>query len=129
MKLINLIAAATLMSISIHSYAGDTLTGDQIKELFSNKTCDIEKVDTNNKKKKYLKAFTAADGSRLLYIPWKDKTSERKWWIEDNKYCGSHPKRGDYCRDIVDAGNGAYHALNKGEHLRTFSNFSDGNQL
>ena len=129
MKIINLIAATALMSISIHSYAGDTLTGDQIKEIVSNKTCDIEKVDTNNKKKKYLKAFAAADGSRLLYIPWKDKTSERKWWVEGNKYCGSHPKRGDYCRDIVDAGNGVYHALNEGEHLRTFSNCRDGNQL
>jgi len=129
MKLINLFTAATLMSISIYSHAGDALTGDQIKELFSNKTCDIEKVDTNNENKKHLKAYTAEDGSRLLYIPWKNKTKERKWWVEGNRYCGSHPKKGDYCRDIVDAGNGAYHGLKDGEHIRTFSNFQDGNQL
>ena len=93
------------------------------------KTVDIEKTDTDNKKKKYLSAYTASDGSRILFIPWKDKKSERKWWVDGDKYCGSHPKRGDYCRDIVDAGDGTYHGLDNGKHLRTFSNFRDGNQL
>jgi len=109
--------------------AGEVLTGDQIKALFSNKTVDIVKVDTSNENKKYLSAYTAEDGTRQLYIPWKDKTSERTWWVEDNQYCGSHPKKGDYCREIRDAGNGEYHAYGDGEHLRTFKNFRAGNQL
>ena len=127
MKLINLFTAAILMSISIHSYAGGTLTGDQIKELFSNKTYDIEKVDVN--KNKNLSAFTASDGKRIVYVPWKDKHSKRKWWVDGNKICGSHPKKESTCRNIVDAGNGVYHILDDGEHLRTFSNFRDGNHL
>jgi len=117
------------MAISTFSFAADALTGEKIKELFSNKTADIVKVDTNNENKKYLSAYTAGDGSRAVYIPWKDKTSERTWWIEGNKYCGSHPRKGDYCRVIKDAGNGEYHAYNDEEHVRTFKNFRDGNQL
>ena len=117
------------MALSSTSFAGDALTGEQIKKLFSNKTVDIVKVDESKEKKKYLSAYTAEDGSRLVYLPWKDKTSERKWWVEGNKYCGSHPKRGDYCREIKDAGNGEYHAYSDGEHIRTIKNFRDGNQL
>jgi len=117
------------MVLSVTSFAGEVLTDDQIKTLFSNKTVDIEKMDVSNEKKKYLTAYTAEDGTRLLYIPWKDKTSERKWWVEDNQYCGSHPKRGDYCRVIKDGENGEYHAYNDGEHVRTFKNFRNGNKL
>jgi len=129
MKLRNLVAAVVLMGIQTHSYAENSLTGVQIKELFANKTCDIEKVNVNNEKKRYLNAYTAEDGVRLVYIPWKNKTSERRWWVEDNKYCGSYPDKKGYCRTIVDAGNGVYHAIDNGEHIRTFSNFRDGNQL
>jgi len=129
MKLSMFFGALIGMTLSATSLAGDALTGEQIKELFSNKTADIEKIDASSEKKKNLSAYTAEDGSRVLYIPWKDKTSKRKWWVEDNKYCGSHPKKGDYCREIKDAGNGEYHAFNDGEHVRTFKNFRDGNQL
>lgn len=129
MKKIFLATAVLFFTISTNVFSGEKLNGEQIKNLFSDKTVDIEKVDTDNKKKKYLSAYTASDGSRILYIPWKDKKSERKWWVDGDRYCGSHPKRGDYCRDIVDAGNGSYHAFDDGKHLRTFSNFRDGNQL
>lgn len=129
MKSKYLLATLPLIFTTMHSYAGDLLTGTQIKELFSNKTCDIEKVDAKKEKKKYLKAYTSADGKRLVYLPWKDKTSERKWWVEGDRFCGSHPKNGDYCRDILDAGDGVYHALDNGKHLRTLSKFRDGNQL
>ena len=123
------LAALAIMSTTLSSHAGDLLTGDQIKELFSNKTCDIEKVDVNNEDKKYLKAFTSADGKRLVYIPWKDKKSKRKWWVEGDKFCASHPKWDGFCRNIMDAGNGVYHSLDNGTHLRTLSNCRDGNQL
>ena len=104
LKYLVIVLACSLTPLS--SYAGEQLTGDQIREIFSDKTCDIEKADTSNKKKKYLSAYTAADGSRILYIPWKDKKSERKWWVDNGRYCGSHPTKGDYCRDIIDVGDG-----------------------
>ena len=129
MKRVLLATAVLVFSISTNVFSGEKLNGEQIKSLFSDKTVDIEKVDTDNKKKKYLSAYTASDGSRILYIPWKNKKSERKWWVDGDRYCGSHPKRGDYCRDIVDAGDGTYHALDGDKHLRTFSNFREGNQL
>jgi len=127
MKIQSLIIAATLSLISFSSVAGDKLTGEQITLLFSDKTYDIEKVDVN--KNKNLSAFTSSDGKRIVYIPWKDKLSKRKWWVEGNKICANHPKRDDYCREIVDAGNGVYHSLENGKHLSTLSNFRDGNQL
>jgi hypothetical protein len=129
MKTILSATAVLFFTLSSHVFSGDKLDGEQIKTLFSDKTVDIEKVDVDKKKKKYLSAYTSADGSRILYIPWKNKKSERKWWVEGDQYCGSHPKNGDYCRDIVSAGDGTYHALVNGKHLRTFSNFRDGNQL
>ena len=129
MKLILVMATLFGISISATSFAGDSLTGEQIKELFSNKTCDIEKVDVDNEKKKYLSAYTSADGKRLVDIPWKNKISKRKWWIKEDRFCASHPKHGDYCREIVNVGDGVYHALGNGKHLRTLSNFRDGNQL
>lgn len=45
------------------------------------------------------------------------------------QFCGSYPNKDGYCREIIDAGNGVYHAVDNGEHLRAFSNFRDGNQL
>ena len=127
MKMQFLIIAITLSLMSFSSIAGEKLTGDQIKSLFSDKTHDIEKVDVD--KNKHLSAFTSSDGKRIVYIPWKDKQSKRKWWVEGNKFCSSHPKKDDFCLEIVDAGNGVYHSLENGKHRSTLSNFKDGNQL
>ena len=129
MKLKSAILIAIAMTTSTTVYAGKLLTGDEIRELFSNKTCDIENVKVLHQDQKHLQAYTAADGSRLLYIPWKNKTSESKWWVDGDKYCVSSPKKGDYCKEIMDAGNGVYHGLDNGRQVRTFSNFRDGNQL
>ena len=56
--------------------ASEELTADEIKALFSNKTFDIHNVV----KDKRLQAYDSADGKHIVYIPWKDKTSKRKWW-------------------------------------------------
>ena len=127
MKIQYLVVAMTLSLTSFSSIAGEKLTGDQIKSLFSDKTYDIEKVDVD--KNKQLSAFTSSDGKRVVYVPWKDKYSKRRWWVEGNEICSSHPKRDDYCREIEDVGNGVYYSLEKGKHRSTVSNFIDGNQL
>lgn len=124
----SLIMTVTLSFMSFSALSGEKLTGDQIKTLFSNKTYDIEKVDVD--KNKHLKAYTASDGKRIVYVPWKDIHSKRKWWVEGDKICSTHPKRDDYCREIVDVGNGVYHSFDDdGKHRSTVSNFRDGNQL
>jgi len=129
MKLKIAILIVIAMTTSTTVYAGKVLTGDEIRELFSNKTCDIETVKNDRQDKKYLQAYTAADGLRLVNVPWKNKTSESKWWVDGDKYCVNHPRKGDYCREIIDAGNGVYQALDNGRQIRTFTNFRDGNQL
>ena len=105
--------------------ASEELSADEIKTLFTNKTFDIHNVDNN----KNLNGYDSENGSHLIYIPWKDKTSKRKWWVEGNKHCTSHPKRGDNCKVIKHIGNGVYHGISDGEHTHTLSNFREGNQL
>ena len=105
--------------------ASEYLTADQVKTLFTNKTFDVHNVA----KGKDLHGYDNANGEHLIYIPWKDKISERKWWIDGNKHCTSHPKRGDSCKDMKDMGDGTYHGYTDGEHSHTLSNFRDGNQL
>ena len=105
--------------------ASKELSADEIKALFTNKTFDIHSVAKN----KNLKGYDSEDGTHLVYIPWKDKTSKRKWWIEGNKHCTSHPKRGNNCKVIKHMGDGVYHGISDGEHSHTLSNFRDGNQL
>ena len=106
-------------------YAENELTADEIKALFSNKTFDIHNVE----KDKHLKGYDSADGKHLVYIPWKDKTSKRKWWVEGNMHCTSHPKRGDNCKVMKHAGDGVYQGFSDGKHTHTLSNFREGNQL
>lgn len=105
--------------------ASKELSADEIKALFTNKTFDIHSVAKN----KNLKGYSSEDGTHLVYIPWKDKTSKRKWWIEGNKHCTSHPKRGNNCKVIKPMGDGVYHGISDGEHSHTLSNFRDGNHL
>lgn len=105
--------------------ADEFLTADQIKSLFTNKTFDIHNVV----KDKRLQGYDDGNGDHYVYIPWKDKTSKRKWWIEGNKHCTSHPKRGDSCKQMKDMGDGSYKGITNGEHTHTLNNFRDGNQI
>ena len=105
--------------------ASEALSAEEVKALFTNKTFDIHNVE----KDKNLKGYDSNDGQHLVYIPWKDKTSERKWWIKGNMHCTSHPKRGDSCKTLKPIGDGAYHGITDGKHTHTLSNFRDGNQL
>jgi len=119
------VVLTSLIFFSNTLMAGEYLTGDEIKALFTNKTFDIR----NETKQKDLKGYDNADGEHYVYIPWKDKTSERRWWVEDNKHCTSHPKRGDSCKLMKPVGDGVYHGITDGEHTHTLKNFREGNQL
>lgn len=105
--------------------ANAPLDAGQVKALFSNKTFDAHNVA----KGKDLKVFDSTDGKHLVYIPWKDKIAKRKWWLDQNKHCTSHPKRGDSCKEIIKISEGTYHGITDGKHTHTLSNFRDGNQL
>ena len=102
--------------------AAETLSGDEIKTLFTNKTFDIHNVA----KDKNLQGYDNDEGDHYVYIPWKDKVSERRWWVEDSKHCTSHPKRGDNCKVMKSMGDGVYHGYSNGEHTHTLSNFRQG---
>ena len=111
--------------ISSPAWAEKELSADEVKALFTNKTFDVR----NETKGKDLKGYDSEDGTHLIYIPWKDKISKRKWWVEDNMHCTSNPKRGDSCKIMKDMGGGIYHGITDGKHTHTLSNFTDGNQL
>ena len=124
MKKVLLVLFASVCISSAVS-AQDYLNSDQIKAVFSNKTFDILNVEKGVK----LKGYDDEDGSHLVYIPKKDKISKRKWWVENDMHCTSHPKRGDNCKKMKDMGDGVYHGFSDGKHTHTLSNFRDGNQL
>jgi hypothetical protein len=118
MKVRSLALALGMSVVALPVAAGEKMTGDQLKEFFSDKTCDIELLDRD----KMVTAYTSADGKRIVYIPWKDKTSKRKWWIEGDRFCATHPKTGDYCRDMIPMGDGVIHSYDEGKHQRTLKN-------
>ena len=102
--------------------ADEFLTEAEIKTLFSNHSFDVR----NEAKGKDLKAFDDDAGNHYIYIPWKDKTSDRTWWTEGNTHCTSHPKRGNSCKKMKKMGDGVYHGITDGEHSHTLSNFRPG---
>ena len=120
---IPLLLSSTVFSSAV--FAGDSLTADEVKALFTNKTFDIHNVVKDKK----LQGYDDSEGQHLVYIPWKDKISKRKWWLDGNKHCTSHPKRGDSCKDVKPIGDGVYHGITDGKHTHTLSNFRDGNKL
>ena len=124
MKKIALVTLSTLMLFNT-VFADEFLTGDEIKALVTNKTWDVHNVA----KGKDLKGYDNAEGQHYIYVPWKDKTFERRWWVEDNMHCTSHPKRGDNCKKMKKVSEGVYHGISDGEHTHTLSNFKDGKHI
>ena len=123
MRLASVLFVSLFLSTGAMAQDGTPLTGDQIKELYIGKTFSIKNLETG----KELQAYTPDESEYLVHIHWKDKISKRKWWLEGDKRCRSHPKRGDACVTITDVGGGTYHAYNDdGEHTRILTNFVDG---
>ena len=124
MKLIK-ITVSTLLLFSTSIYAENSLTEEQVKDLFTNKTFTVHNV----KKNKTMKGYDDENGKHLIYIPKKDKLFERTWWIDSNKHCTSNPKRGDSCKTIVDMGNGVFNGYTDEQHTHTLSDFKEGKHL
>ena len=123
MKFKTLFFAFLLVSTGAIAQEGTPLTGAQISDLFIGKTFNIENLETG----KSLQAYTPDESKYLVNIHWKNKISKRKWWLEGDKRCRSHPKKGDSCVTITDVGDGTYHAYDdKGNHIRVLSNFVEG---
>ena len=102
--------------------AAEFMTADEIKALFTDQSWDIHNVV----KDKNLEGYATANGEHHIYIPWKDKVSHRKWWLDGDMHCTSHPKRGDNCKKMKPMGEGVYHGISDGEHTHTLKNFKKG---
>lgn len=102
--------------------AGEFLNGDEIKSLVTNKSWDVHNVA----KDKTFKGYDNDQGEHYIHVPWKDKTFKRRWWVEGDMHCTSHPKRGDNCKKMKKVSEGVYHGISDGEHTHTLSNFRDG---
>ena len=124
-KLLTVIAVCVAGSTFGIVHANEYMTAEQVKSLFTNKTFNIHNIA----KDKHLQGYDTEDGKHLVFIPWKDKISKRKWWVEDNKHCTSHPKRGDSCKDMKDMGDGSYQGFTDGKHTHTLSNFREGKRF
>lgn len=116
-----LILVLTLFAIG-SANAGEFMTASEIKTLFSGQSWDVHNVVRD----KNVEGYATADGEHHIYIPWKDKVSHRKWWLEGDLHCTSHPKRGDSCKKMKPVGDGVYHGITDGEHTHTLKNFKKG---
>jgi len=121
MKKIVLIALSSFMIFNT-ALADEFLTETEIKALFTNHSFDIRNETTG----KELQGFDNDKGQHFIYIPWKKKTSKRKWWTDGAAHCTSHPKRGDSCKKMKKIGDGVYHGITDGEHTHTLKNFRSG---
>ena len=111
-----------LVFISAAHAADEYMSAGEIKALFSGQSWDVHNV----LKGKDVEGYATADGVHNIYIPWKNKVSKRKWWVEGNRHCTSHPVRGDNCKYMKDMGDGIYHGFSNKVHTHTLKNFKKG---
>lgn len=102
-------------------HADGVLNAVQIKELFSDKR--FEGTNHNTWKDSY--NTSRSDGTMRADVisgpEW-----NIKWWVNDaGQHCIDHPKFGESCGEIVDAGNGVYHRMVKGIKVNTYEKFND----
>ncbi|MET0049406.1 MAG: hypothetical protein ABW066_16640 [Sedimenticola sp.] len=104
MKIRTIAVSALLMFVSATGYAGNSLSGDEIKEAWAGKTM----VWKHMTKSRSGKSYFAADGS-LIGVT-NGKKREGKWHIDGNKVCVSWSK----CTTVQSDGNGGFYKVIKG---------------
>jgi hypothetical protein len=114
------VAVLALSAVLNTASAGDYLSADEVKALFTDKTFD----GYQEQKGFDFKVYSAPDGTHNLIK--KGKNKQKSWSVNDD---GEHCVN-SRCSKVKDAGNGEYHKINNdGEHTHTLTNFRDGNQL
>lgn len=110
----------------------NALSRDEVVAVFTDKTFDVHFLPKNAR----FAAYGATDGTLLVVRNGKTELG-RTWFVNDRgQRCATDPAwqnkpawKDGRCFDVVDAGGGAYHQLENGEHIHTLSNFRQGNQL
>ena len=121
-------AILSLVLTASAASAGDYMSADEVKALFTGKTFDGVYLP----KDKNFKAYEAPDGSHIVVNSRGKKSSGRQWSVNDKgQHCTTSKKwKEPRCTFVKDAGNGEYYKINNaGKHTHTLSNFRDGNQL
>jgi len=102
--------------------AGEPLSADQVRALFSGKTFD----GYNEIKDKKFRVYSNADGTMIHQNA--KRTKKVTWEVEsDGSHCGILKRK--VCGKIVPIGDGVYHKIKDGEHTHTLKNFVEGNQI
>lgn len=125
---IQLMLISLLVILGMPLEAGESLTGEEIKQLFYNKT--FEGIHLKNGWT--FRNHAAPDGRcEVLFIGGKraGQTRTYRWFVKDNMHCCDTGRR-HICGTITDEGNGVYHKHRNGKkHIQTFMNFVSGPQL
>lgn len=109
-------ACLLLMSlIPLNSYAGKILSGDEIKELITDKTVFV----TLNSSTQW-RQYHAANGES-----YRDNGNISDWYVEDNMHCNTAARL--VCAEIRDNEDGTYARLkNNGETAVIWNKIIDG---
>ena len=116
------IAAVMTMSLAAPGFAGQTLTGDQVKALITDKTVTVERV----KDGATWKVYFAADGTSSSAG---DVSGDSKWYVDgDGRHCNEGVKL--KCAPVVDNGDGTYARLKpNGSPAVVWTEIVDGKNL
>jgi len=132
--IIRSIALLAMLAATGAATAGDYMTADEAKSLFTNKTFDGVYLP----KDKSFSVYEAEDGTHHVLRPSGKRDKGRTWFInEEGKHCTTHPKwtkKGKWvngrCSFVKNAGDGEYHKISDdGDHTHTLTNFREGDQL
>jgi hypothetical protein len=123
-KMVLVCLLAVVMACSGPAAAENTLTGDEVKALFSGKTVDYTHITTGSE----MSVYYAEDGSMRGRRG--DKKTGGSWRVNDKGELCIEYGRGDRCRHIVEEG-GVYRKYKEenGEQVLvvTYHSFTDGN--
>jgi len=121
-KILMLVIAFSTSLLANSVAAGEALSADQVRALFTGKTFD----GYNENKGKKFRVYSNVDGTMLHQNA--KRTKEADWKVEsDGQHCGLLKRK--VCGKIVPVGDGVYHKIKNGEHTHTLKNFVEGNQL
>ena len=106
--------------------AEEKLSGEQIKQLYSDKTFEGHSIE----REKSYRAYSSVDGTLKVLTP-KGKSKTRYWWVDDqDRHCVSKKKGAEgKCAEVFSIGYGIYKKIRDGEYVHSMKNFVDGNQL
>jgi len=110
---------------SVPALAGTPLSGEQIKQLVSGNTVDIQSKGID------YKTYYAPDGATTTRNESNGKIYKAKHWrvSDSGDICSQSPGKEESCGQVVDNGDGTYNRLDNGSPRGVWKKIYPGNTI